>query len=1452
MMHPLQQTPSPGISILACAGDVLAITLRLSGDRPGRALLRTNLGQAVVRREEIIAHTETDTPLLARDWHDLPMRRIQPGLFEVRIPLIEVGWFAAKACFLPAGCNVPEWPEGDNLMIKVAPAHTACANTIYTAFVRQFGPACIKNSRRDDAVRQNEASLDAQGYTVIPPSGTFRDLIRHLDAILGDMRFRIIQLLPIHPVPTTYARMGRFGSPFAGLDFLSVDPALAEFDQAATPLDQFRELVDAVHARAGSIFLDIPANHTGWSSTLQIHHPEWFRRAADEKFSSPGAWGVTWEDLVELDYRHSELRAYMADVFLFWVRQGVDGFRCDAGYMLPVETWEYIVARVRSEFPDTVFFLEGLGGSLKITEQLLSKANLDWAYSELFQIGDRAAMEQGLPEALGIGHRTGPLVHYAETHDNNRLAARGETYAIMRTALAAMLSDQGAFGVTNGVEWFATEKIDVHEARALNWGAPNNQVERLARINALLEEHPAFAMGSSMRMVQQGHGNALAVLRQPRALLDQADRSATDESLLILVNLDAAHHQSVSWPDSVFHVSSACDLLTDSPIRLDHAHTMKLAPGQVLCLAASSMGQGASRLLAASDRMREPSSITRRRMNLMALRIRHWLGKALVLEEGLTADALGAALSADPFAFCASSAGSRFPHVVCWDWPVDAHRVVPVPPGHLLFVRAPHPFRVRLRLADRIIASESSLPALGGQHAVFIPAHAAIQNSAGQGVLSAKRRQSCVADLHTRVSLEIRVFEPNGVKKTQSDVLSLSSGKTPRMATRYSGSQVRAHPSLCAVLGNGRGAVAQVNAAWGEVRSQYDALLSVNTDPHAPVDRRVFFTRCRAWLRHCGYSHAIDASCLESFEADPGGRKAVWHFRVPTGVGRWMDLQFSLSLTRGRNRAQMTIVRKSAPHGLPDADSVALVLRPDIEWRDAHGKTKAYQGPEQRWPAAIQAEKQGFVFRPESGEVCSIRLDQGSFHAEPQWQYMVGHPDDEARGLDGSSDLFSPGWFVLDLLGGEEGVLIAERADSWSADLISDKAHPDAKQEDDLPVAGTLPLPEAMRRAMDLFVVKRDDLLTVLAGFPWFLDWGRDTLIVLRGLAAAGRASDALDILREFGRFESQGTLPNMIRGNDNSNRDTSDAPLWFGASAAFLIEILGAAPVLDASCGRRSLREVLLSIARHYCEGTPNGIHMDRDTGLVYSPSHFTWMDTNYPAATPREGYPVEIQALWIAFLDLLSRHVDPAWHTLGNQARASLERLYWLPEEGWLADNLRASSMTSASQAVADDALRPNQLLALTLRAFPLNDERAVRIVRACESLLVPGGMRSLADRPVRTPLPVCRDGRPLNNPNRPYCGHYTGDEDSQRKPAYHNGTAWTWQFPLYPEALVAVYGREAHDAALALLASASEVIEGGGCVGQIPEILDGDAPHALRGCVAQAWGVSEWLRVWHMLEK
>ncbi len=1405
----LLQQPAPGTRWVRYRGDTLRIRLELDRPAAGRACLRTNLGRAAVRRAEQRARVEAESPPRDADWHDRPMRPDGPQAWVVDVPLDEVGRFEAKTCFLPEGRHEPQWPPGPNITIKVEPAHTRCANGVYTAFVRQFGPN--RGTGAEDGHRRRlAAELDEAGYTVIPRSGRFRELIGELDHIVGRLGFRWIHLLPVHPVPTTYARMGRYGSPFAPLDFLAVDPALAVFDRRTTPLQQFEELIDATHARGAFIMMDIPANHTGWASQLQVHHPDWFKRGQDHTFKSPGAWGVTWEDLSELEYaRDRGLWRHMAGVFLYWCRRGVDGFRCDAGYMVPAAVWAYITACVREEFPDTVFLLEGLGGPQAVTERLLDDANLDWAYTELFQQPDRSQIEayHAVPQRLAAGY--GLPVHFAETHDNTRLAAVSSDHARVRVNLAALLAHAGAFGVTNGVEWLARERVDVHGAPGLNWGAEENLVDDIARLNALLAAHPVFEAGASVRLLDSGPCNALAVLRHPLR---------EDGALLGLLNLDTARAAEVQWPATAFDPppDGAWDLLTGervTPARRDGRLSLRLPPGGALWLAPVPFTPPAGG---------EPPPVQRQRARAGVLDAYRAAGLELPADDGAL-EALAAEWAADPAGFWMARMPDGALTLTAWEWPADRRRRVPWPGAHALCVRAPHPFRADLVVDGRTRARLYSQPAArGGHQALAMPPGA---GSDGEAVL------------------RLHLLDPAGPRRDEARLRVLPAA-LPALSAAADVAAVR-RDGLYAIATNGTGAMAQVRAAWGEIESQYDCLLGANLDPEVPVDRHILFTRCRAWIVLQGYSCALNGDCLRHFAREADGA-VRWEFRVPVGCGRSIDLVARLRLATGENRVWLTFARRAAAKAngdLADNAPVRLILRPDIEDRINHHKTKAYAGPEQAWPSAVRREADGFRFEPAPGRALHLTVRGGAFTWEPEWTYMVSHPHEAGRGLDAHSDLYSPGYLQIDLRGGETACLQAAAGAG-----ARENAPPAAAAAEAEPV----PLRTVLERALDAFIVRRRDRLTVMAGYPWFLDWGRDTLICLRGIIAAGRHEAAGRILEEFARYERDGTLPNMLIGRDDTNRDTSDAPLWFVAACDDLVRAAGTPAWLQTDCGGRTVRDVILSIVHHYHDGTPNGIGMDWASGLVFSPSHFTWMDTNHPAGTPREGYPVEIQALWHHAL-LVAADLDPEgrWRDLARLAADSVRRLFPVAAgpDRFLADCLHARPGQAAAEAQADDHLRPNQLFAVSLGAVADPDLGAA-VLRACQCLLVPGGIRSLADRPVRTALPVHWNGRLLNDPHHPYRGTYQGDEDTARKPAYHNGTVWTWPLPAYVEGLLRVHGPAAVPTARALLGSAADVLRIG-CWGQVPEILDGDAPHTPRGCGAQAWGVTELLRVLALVE-
>jgi len=1428
----VEQRPAPGSRIIACRGDSLEFSLSVDHGVPQGAWLRTNIGHARTNRNETIEHVATGRPILHRDWHDIPMVCEGPGRFSIKLPLLEVGRFEAKAFCRDAQSPEPKWPAGGNVVVKVEPLEYNAHNTIYTAFVRQFGPAKFSKAPVEEE-REAERLLHEAGYTVIPASGTFRDLIAELDHVIDRLGFRIIQLLPIHPTPTTYARMGRhFGSPFAALDFTDVDPALAEFDRHTTPMDQFVELVDAIHDRGAKIFLDVPANHTGWGSHLQIEHPEWFAVGEDKAFRSPSAWGVTWEDLAELNYDHTALWVWMADVFIFWCRRGVDGFRCDAGYMIPAPVWEYVVARVRQLFPDTIFLLEGLGGSLEITHHLLDKSNLDWAYSELFQNYDREQIEAYLPGCNETSTGRGLLVHFAETHDNPRLAARSAPYARLRTAFTALCSHSGAFGITNGVEWLADEKVDVHGASSLNWGNSENLVEHIARINAILQAHPSFRPDTRLRLIHKGTENTVAVLRS----------GPTDaHALLVLANLDDEGEGTVAWDVSEFPYAGRplIDLMTGETVTIASEGAVArclLSPGQVLCLTRDSSDSDAvERALQETGEIRVHNMSSRIRAKVLDI---HHALSGLEDISGIDIDNEARAFSKDPLRFCRSASGVDAPNATTYTWPRDSNRTVLLPPGHFLNIVAADRFTVVLCDGHEFVRRESSIPLDSGLHcAIFLPLDE--------------------PDTARLLTLELVIFSAGGrPRRERGQLLLLTGGEQPTVRTSFDSRAVR--DSGCyALCTNEHGAMAQARGAWGTISSQYDALLAGNLHPLHPVDRRVMLTRVRGWLKYEGYSQSIDIDCLDRFFVTSDGI-AVWRFVVPAGHGTKIPIEIRLALAVDRDEATLTIGRGSAKThetGIDDEDHVTVILRPDVEDRINHETTKAFSGPEHTWPAATLSDALGFRFGPSKDHRLEMTVEPGRFVREPEWAYMVPHPVEVDRGLAGSSDLFSPGYFSINLHGGSSSVVRARISTGLEREDSEPAPAPDSSGSHDIRVGDAdepedCPIEQALVSAMRQFIVRRGDSTTVIAGYPWFLDWGRDTLIVLRGMIAAGFLEEARDILVQFARFESRGTLPNMIRGDDFSNRDTSDAPLWFVTACTDLLHAEGSDDFLNADCGGRTISAVILSIAEGYRDGTPNGIVMDRDSGLIFSPAHFTWMDTNHPAGSPREGYAIEIQALWHATLTLVAAiDLKGNWASIAARVRDSIHTLYAGNGERHLSDCLHGPPGCPASEATPDDALRPNQLLAITLGAVTENDV-CRDVLESCEELLVAGAIRSLSNRPVRHPIPVYFGERLLNDPNRPYWGTYRGDEENRRKPAYHNGTAWTWLFPSYCEALCKVYGESARPTALSLLSS-SIALMNDGCIGHLPEIVDGDSPHQQRGCGAQAWGASESHRVYGVVK-
>ncbi|MBO5760263.1 MAG: glycogen debranching enzyme N-terminal domain-containing protein [Lentisphaeria bacterium] len=1441
------QTPFPASCILCFCGDILEFRAESDSLLKGKFFLRTNLGNGSVMLEERIWKIEKEKDPDGQDWTNIEMEKVDDYTGKIRILLDETGHYEAKCFFLTEEGEIL-WAEGENVHINIEPSITSCANSIYCAFVRQFGRNKLLPFKKeaDGVTTELLEQLDAKGYTVIPPSGTFRDLIRELDHIFDRLHCRILHLLPVNPTPTVYGKMGRYGSPYAALDFTAINPEYAEFDRSATPLDQFMELVDAVHRKNGKIMIDIAINHTGWAAKLHETHPQWLVRNEDGSIHSPGAWGVTWGDLTELDHSRKDLWIYLAHVFRTWCMRGVDGFRCDAGYMIPAEAWEYIVAKVRKEFPDTIFLLEGLGGDPAITNLLLDKVNMNWAYSELFQNYSRQEIEGYLNYAWQCSSGKGLMVHYAETHDNDRLAKVSHTYARMRTLLAALASNCGAFGFTNGVEFFAEEKVDVHDDRALNFASSENQVELIGKVNTILASHPAFHHNSEIFFADSGNEQGVVFSR---------NSASGKHPLVIVANLNTEKVIKLQWNprETAVDASTVYDLLTSEKVDLVYGsggkYSLLLAGGQIMCLSPvnhitgekHSSGEEKTLPEYRRDRIRKQNAAS------MAMKILHTLRASPVAGEDEKAEFLAEEILASPLSFFSSAvkkAGKKgLLPLIQWHYPEDHKRQLMVPPGHFLLVTAPCRFRASIHVNGKFYSVVRGLQTEDKKtfFAFLVPPE--MENTG----------EYATGELLTNVFCDDRP------ERLSSPLLFLSPSLS-HIPLSFTGNNLR-KSRMRYLRGNGRGGFVFQELLPEVLHSRYDALFLANLHPDYPVDRHILLRRFRCYAMGEGQIRELNSDQLCSFHIgeDGGG---IWKYELPVGNALSVSLLLKILPVAGENSCLVTLKREAHLRedlrggGLKENDHLRFLFRPDLEDRNYHGETKVAFDSREVWGGKIHTYPRGegstLRFTAAEDRILEVSSSSGIFVRSDEFLYNIRQEDESNRNLPDTTDLYSPGYFQFSLATDESiTFLIQEGNGNFPAPVF-----PALTEKDFAPCRKSVK--EILEDSLAQFVVKREENKTVIAGYPWFLDWGRDTLIVARGLLASNRfTEDVKAIITQFASYAEHGTIPNMICGGNADNRDTSDAPLWLFTLCADLCKKEKSYSFLDTLLPRTglTLKETLLQMAEGLLEGTPNGIKADPESGLLYSPPHFTWMDTNYPAGTPREGYPVEIQALWFAALDFLAEITGELfWKESAEKVRASFLRYFPLKEEGYLSDCLHASRNTPPSGAVADDHLRCNQLYAITLGIIPEEEkDLAENILQGCSSLLVPGGMRSLADRETKYLLPIYGNhGQLLNDPSHPYQGKYEGDEDTKRKIAYHNGTCWTLPFPLYSESIFRLYGKDALSDAKAILGSSIWLFRNGVCVGQLPEIMDGDYPHTPKGCQAQAWGMSELFRVWTLLEE
>jgi predicted glycogen debranching enzyme len=642
---------------------------------------------------------------------------------------------------------------------------------------------------------------------------------------------------------------------------------------------------------------------------------------------------------------------------------------------------------------------------------------------------------------------------------------------------------------------------------------------------------------------------------------------------------------------------------------------------------------------------------------------------------------------------------------------------------------------------------------------------------------------------------------------------------------------------------NGLGGYASSTLSGVATRS-YHGLLVAALEP--PVARTVLVGGLDEWASYGGTRYPLSAHEFAGGTIAPDGYRHLAEFRLEGTLPVWRFaladalLERRLWLAHGANTTFVTyrLARASFP--------VDLDLTPLVTYRSFHALAS---GP--GWNIAVEASPRTATIHAFGGALpFRLLADAGEFRPGGAWWWDFHYREETARGLNDRGDLFAPGAFLAHLEPGETLTLVFTTEPDLALDGAASLAAEQTRQRNLLVRADAAradPTVQQLVLAADQFLVKRASSspplrlgkgepgvgTTVIAGYHWFNDWGRDTMIALPGLAlATGRAGEAADILRTFAGFLVDGLIPNNFpdRAGAIPGDNTADATLWYVLAVRAYQQATGddrlVADLLPA------LREI---VERHLA-GTRYGIGVDPVDGLLRAGEpgvQLTWMDAKVGdwVVTPRIGKPVEINALWYnalrtvaAFLAGQDDETAARYLLAADRLRASFRSRFMRPDVDHLADVVDGPD--------GDDwMLRPNQVFALSLPYPLLEGDEASRVLTATgRKLLTTYGLRTL----------------PPDHPG--YRGDYGGDQ-VRRDGGYHMGPVWPWLIGAYAEAHDRLFGDP--EAALALLRPFAHHLHDAG-LGSISEILEGDPPHLPRGCIAQAWSVAEVLRVWRLLER
>ncbi|MGE0449463.1 MAG: amylo-alpha-1,6-glucosidase [Vicinamibacterales bacterium] len=617
----------------------------------------------------------------------------------------------------------------------------------------------------------------------------------------------------------------------------------------------------------------------------------------------------------------------------------------------------------------------------------------------------------------------------------------------------------------------------------------------------------------------------------------------------------------------------------------------------------------------------------------------------------------------------------------------------------------------------------------------------------------------------------------------------------------------------------------------------------------APLGRIVMLSHLAEQLRfHDGRRIEIGGRERRGHPEETPGSAYLVEFRLESGLPVW---RFDVDGIRLERRVFLTYMQNTVHvvyELLEGADAIELGLRPSVNFRPQEAPVSEPLG----WPYEFRAIGDRTEISLLHSQMPSLRMmvfgEDATFTLKGRRIEEVQYPVEERRGYEARGDLWSPGYYRLTIERGSPASFLASTEPFETMTVLTSLQALTAERERrrrliaQADAGARTRLGAELVLAADQFIITPagrteeaararaagDEVRTVIAGYHWFTDWGRDTMISLEGLTlTTGRHVEAGYILRTFAHYVRDGLIPNMFpEGEKQGLYHTADATLWFFHALARYLAVTGDSLTLDR------IYPTLVEIVEAHERGTRFGIHVDPRDGLLAQgePGYqLTWMDAKVDGwvVTPRRGKAVEINALWYNALELMAAWAGErgdtraaAYRERAAEVKESFNRRFWYGDGGYLFD------VVDAEGGGNDPKCRPNQIFAVSLPHAVARREYWEAIVGTVrDRLLTPVGLRSLA--------PGDPDFKP----------RYYGDLRA-RDAAYHQGTVWAWLAGPFVDAWLRVYPDDVAGARRALSGFSAHLDDG--CIGSISEIFDADAPYTPRGCVAQAWSVAEVLRV------